>query len=732
MNVTRVSPMRLVLQDLKKGKTWLEEVPVPVPDPGEVLLRTRRTVVSPGTERMLVEFGRAGLLGKARAQPARVRQVLDKARADGLLPTLEAVRAKLDEPVPLGYCHAGVVEESNATRWPRGTRLASNGPHGDFVVVGEHLTAAIPDGVSDEAAAFAPLAAIALQAVRLAAPTLGETVLVSGLGVVGLLAVQLLRANGCNVIATEIKPERLELGRRFGAQVVDLSSPRARPVEQVMGMTEGLGVDAVIVAASAKSSAPLREGAEMLRECGRLVLAGVTGMELDRTPFFRKEISFQVSGSYGPGRYDPAYQDGRVDYPRGRVRWTAQRNFEAVLQLMAEGRLDPLPLVTHRERLERAPELYDRLCAGEEILGAVLEYDADPAPRPLRRHVALGGGGGGAGRPRVAVIGAGNFSRRHILPVLGRLPCSLHTLVSRRGASAAAAGRRFAFRHAATDAGAVYTEPAVDAVVIATRHDTHARLASAALRAGKAVYLEKPLAMSMEGLASVQAVLAGGAAPARLMVGFNRRHSPHLRELRRCRMYHRNRPVLMDYLVNAGRVPAGSWVVDDVQGGGRLIGEVCHFIDTMRFLAGSPLESLFAQAPAPGSETLTLALRFADGSLGTIHYWTDGPRSYPKERLTMMVGGHVATMDNFRRTAFTPAGAFRNLRTPRQDKGHGASLAAFIGALGPGGNTPPDPMEAVETTLATFATAEALQTGLPQDMAAWWHRLEAAVEGAPQ
>lgn len=715
--------MRIVLQDLKKGKTWLEDVPVPMVERGEVLLRTRRTVVSPGTERMLVEFGRAGLIGKARAQPERLRQVIDKARGDGVLPALEAVRAKLGEPIALGYCHAGVVEESNGTRWRRGMRVASNGPHGEYVTVGENLVAAIPDNVSDEAAAFTPLAAIALQAVRLAAPTLGETVFVSGLGIVGLLVVQLLRANGCQVIAAEMKEDRVALGRRFGAEVIDLAGGGVDVVEEVRGMTAGAGADAVIVAASTKSPAPLRQGAEMLRHGGRLILTGVTGMELDRAPFFRKEITFQVSCSYGPGRHDPAYEGGRMDLPRGYVRWTAQRNFEAVLQLMAEGSVDPLPLITDRAPIEAAPGLYGRLLGGEKMLGVVLEYDAPPGATAMRRSVVLTPRTPSSGLPAVAVVGAGNFSRRHLLPALAALPCVPHTLVSRRGASAAVTGRKYGFRRAATDPEAVYTDPAIDGVIIATRHDTHARFAAAALRGGKPVYLEKPLALTMEELALVHRQLAAGEGVPLLMVGFNRRHSPHLLELARCRRHHRTRPVLMDYMVNAGRVEATSWVRDEERGGGRIIGEVCHFIDTLRFLAGAPLETLFAQSPAPGSETVTLNLRFADGSLGSIHYWTDGPARFPKEQLTMMIGGRAGVMRNFQETTFTPSGKFRNIRTPRQDKGHRAALGHFIAALRGGTIPPADPMEAVETTLATFAAVEALGSGRPQVMAAWWEEL---------
>ncbi|MCC5876987.1 MAG: bi-domain-containing oxidoreductase [Candidatus Sumerlaeia bacterium] len=716
--------MRIVLQDLAKGKTWLESIPLPSTAPGEILVRTTRSVLSPGTERMLVEFGRSSLIGKARAQPARLRQVIDKARTDGWRPTLDAVRAKLGDPIPMGYCAAGVVEDGNGTSLVEGTRVATNGFHGEYVLVGENLAAPIPDQVSDDAAAFTPLASIALQGLRLAAPTLGETVFVSGLGVVGLLAVQLLRANGCRVLAGDFVAERLALAKSFGAMTIDLSKG-SDPVEFAMDMTGGLGVDAVLVAAATKSSDPMKQAAAMARQRGRIVLLGVAGLEFDRDPFFKKELTFQVSCSYGPGRYDREYESGQTDFPIGHVRWTIRRNFEAVLELMASGSLDPLPLISHRFPFSDAPQAYDLLSSESSPLGVVLEYEEKA---PIKRHpqlIHLKPKTSERGRPTISVVGAGNFTRRIILPALEKSPCRRRMIVSRQGISAAVSGKKFGFEHASTNPGLALSDKETSALFITTRHDTHAELAIRALRAGKDVFVEKPLAITLNELADLSEELGKPESP-RLMVGFNRRFSPHAIRVRDwCER--RGGPVAMDYLVNAGKLPPGSWQGVTREGGGRIIGELCHFVDLVTWLSGSVVNSVVASGMIRSGklegDSTTVLLSMENGSLATIHYWANGPAGFPKERLTVMCRGQAAEIYNFRRTGFTGTRADRDFRTAAQDKGHNHEITQFLDCLESGKPTPIPEGDSIMVTLVTFAVMEAIASGERQYMADWQDQL---------
>lgn len=718
--------MRVVLQDLKKGKTWLERIPLPQPGRGEILVRNHRSLLSPGTERMLVDFGRSSLLGKARAQPERVRQVLDKARTDGWRPTLEAVRSKLGDPIPMGYCTAGVVEDSNGSSLPVGTRVATNGHHGEFCLVGENLLAPIPDGVSDDAAAFVPLASISLQGVRLAAPTLGETVFVMGLGLVGLLAVQLLRANGCRVLASDLIPERLALAKTFGAIPVDLNAG-ADPITTAMELTGGHGVDAVLVAVATKSKIPMKQAAAMARQRGRIVLLGVAYLDFDRDPFFRKELIFQVSCSYGPGRYDNQYETGLADYPIGHVRWTIQRNFEAVLALMADGKLDPLPLITHRFPFDDATSAYNLLSSEKSPLGVILDYEHQTGRKEKSRLISLQSGRGkGEEEAVLGIIGAGGFSRRVILPVLEKLACRRKVIISRRGITATVAGKKFGFESASSNPRHALEDDSINVLFVTTRHDTHASLALEGLRKGKHVFVEKPLALTIEELAQLANELEKPDVP-RLMVGFNRRFSPHLERVRAWRFRHGG-PVVMDYLVNAGSLEKNAWQTDPDEGGGRIIGEICHFVDAVTWVAASPPVSIQATGTKREgrleSDSVSIILTMEDGSLATINYWASGPPDFPKERLTAMAGGQGTEIFNFRRTTFHGSREARDFRTPSQDKGHRAEVSQFLAAIKSGNPTPIPEEESILVTLVTFAIMEALKTGQRQEVSHWRERLE--------
>jgi predicted dehydrogenase len=689
--------MKQILQSLRSGTTEIADVPCPAARPGHLLVRTSRTLISAGTERMLVEFGKAGWIEKARRQPEKVAAVLDKIKNDGLAVTLEAVRNKLDQPLPLGYCSAGIVLEGDAARGFRpGDRVVSNGRHAEVVSVPVNLAAKIPDEVSDDAAAFTVLGAIALQGIRLADPTLGESVAVIGLGLIGLLAVQLLRANGCRVIGVDFDPGKLALARTWGAETCDLSAA-ADPVEAAVAFSRGRGVDAVLITASTSSDEPLRQAARMCRKRGRIVLVGQAGLQMARSDFYEKELSFQVSCSYGPGRYDPSYEEKGCDYPLGFVRWTEQRNFEAVLDMLADGQIDVAPLVSHRFPIAGADAAYDLITGGGPSLGILLDYPC-PAEQPdeilRRRSVPLPRGAVPAGQPGrgvVGFIGGGNYAGAVLIPAFSRAGARLKTVVSRDGVSGVHAGRKHGFESTTTDVEQVLADSDIDAVVVATRHDSHAALAVRALQAGKHVFVEKPLAITAESLAEVEMAhreASGQAAAPMLMVGFNRRFSPLTVEVRRL-LRAVTAPKAFVMTVNAGPIPADHWTHDPEAGGGRIVGECCHFIDLLRFLAGAPIRSHSVRAiPGGQGDTATVELAFEDGSIGSVHYFANGGKSFPKERLEVFAGGGVLQLDNFRRLCGFGWPKFGRLSLWRQDKGQSACAAAFLEAVRAGGPAP--------------------------------------------
>lgn len=703
--------MKQVLQSLLDGQTEVADVPTPAILPVSLLVDSRRSLVSAGTERMLVEFGRAGWIEKARQQPDKVRMVWDKVRTDGLAPTLETVRNKLDTPLPMGYCNAGVVREVGAgvSGFRVGDRVASNGRHAEVVCVPMNLCARIPDVVSDDEAAFTVIGAIALQGIRLANPTLGESVVVSGLGLVGLIAVQLLRANGCRVLGIDPDGARCELARGFGAETVNLSGG-GDPLSAARLFSRGHGVDAVIVTASTRSSEPIHQAAEMCRKRGRIVLVGVTGLELSRADFYEKELSFQVSCSYGPGRYDPEYEDKGHDYPVGFVRWTEQRNFEAVLDMMADSRLDVKPLISHRFEIGDAARAYEVVAGSDPSLGILLEYPgvvADrgsghvitPAPFAHSREAS-------GGSIKVSFVGAGNYASATLMPAFRQAGVGFRLVGSASGVSAAHAAGRFGFTQIVTDTGSLFEDSATDAVVIATRHDSHGALVVDALEAGKHVFTEKPLCIKLKELTAIEHALSSDQTRL-LMVGFNRRFAPHV-----VRMHELLRsvggPRAMVMTVNAGAVPLDHWTRDLEVGGGRLIGEACHFVDLLRHLAGSPIVSATGSPIGdPGDDSVSVQLGFADGSIGTIHYLANGSRAFPKERLEVFCAGRVLQLDNFRVLRGFGWPGLRTMRLWRQDKGQRACVAAFVAAVQSGAPSPIPVDELLEVSRTVIELAGA-------------------------
>jgi predicted dehydrogenase len=709
--------MQQLLQSLADGRIVLEEIPVPAPGSGAILIRTSRSLISSGTERMLVEFGRGSWIAKIRQQPEKVHQVLDKMRTDGVIATLEAVRSKLDQPIPLGYCNVGRVAEvgSAASEFAVGERVVSNGAHAEFVAVGRNLCARIPDSVSDDEAVFTPLAAIALQGLRLAEPSIGERICVIGLGLIGLITVQLLRANGCKVLGVDPDPGKCALARRFGADVVDL-----RAGEDVLKAAEqfssGQGIDAVLIAAATDSNAPVEQAARMCRQRGRIVLIGVTGLNLNRADFYKKEISFQVSCSYGLGRYDEMYEGSGIDYPFGLVRWTEQRNFQAVLQLMESAQLDVRPLISHRFAFSLAPAAYDLLAdRNQASLGILLDYRDEPnvpmlrtrpvhAPRVMPASTA----------PAVAFIGAGNYAGRILIPAFRAGGARLFAVATANGINAVRYGRRFGFEVATTDVNSVINSPEVDCVVIATRHDTHAQFVQRALTAGKHVFVEKPLALNRGEIDTVEETLGDPIAQREctLMIGFNRRFAP-LAVRMKVLLGAVREPKCFIMTVNAGAVPAGHWTLESA-GGGRIIGEACHFIDLLRFFAGCPIVGSVARRTGGADDSsddpsVSITLSFADGSLGTIHYVTGGHASFPKERVEAFAGGRVLQLDNFRRLRAFGWPGFKSQRLWRQDKGQYACAAAFLAAIKSAQGSPIPLEEILEISRTTIEVSEAVR-----------------------
>ena len=705
----------------------LAETPVPACPDGGVLVRTRCSVVSSGTERQVLELARRSLPGKAAARPDLVRQVLRKVRVEGLAPTLEKVRARLDEPLALGYSAAGEVVEArgDANGLRPGDRVAVAGAgyatHGEFNAVPRNLCARIPAGVSDLDAAFANLGAIALQGVRQAEPRIGERVAVIGLGLIGLLTAEILRANGCAVLGSDPDGERVALARRLGVDV----AVRDDAAAACDAFTAGRGADAVLITAATPSSEPLESAAAMARPRGRVVAVGMVGLQVPRDVFYRKELELRLSTSSGPGRHDPAYEEAGRDYPFAHVRFTEQRNLESFLYLVGQGKVTPSALVTHRLALDDALDAY-ALLAGKlpassplprRHLGIVLEY---PEDAPRTRTVRLEESGGEpaaarAGELGVGVIGAGRFARAVLLPHLVKQPgVRLRYVCTRSGRGARDAARRFGGAAATTDPQQVLDDPAVTAVVVATRHASHAGLAAAALRAGKHVFVEKPLCIAEAELDEIERALgdarAAGGDPC-LTVGFNRRFSPHAAAIRAAfaGREESGAPMVVSYRVNAGAVEAGSWLADPLEGG-RLVGEGVHFVDFASALVAAEPVAVTAAGlgdDAP-DDSVVVTVRYACGSLATIQYVAGGHPGLPKERCEVFSGGRTAVLDDFRTTRFRGGG--RTVRG-RQTKGFAETLGAFVTACRDGGPWPIPWSSLAATHRVAFAAQRSLETG---------------------
>jgi len=686
--------MKQILQDLSSGETLIVESPAPMLSLNSLKIATMVSLVSAGTERMLVDFGRSSYLEKARQQPEKVKMVLDKVATDGLIPTFDAVKSKLSQPIPLGYSNVGIVADisSGVSGFEIGDRVVSNGPHADVVTVKRNLCARIPDNVDDESAAFTVVGSIGLQGVRLAEPTLGESFVVIGAGLIGLLVIQLLRANGCLVLAVDFDEKKLELAAQFGAQICNPASG-GDVISQAALFSKDQGVDGVIITASTKSNEPMKQAAQICRKRGRIILVGVVGLELDRADFYEKEISFQVSCSYGPGRYDPSYENDGNDYPIGYVRWTEQRNFEAFLDLLSTGLIDVKPLISARYQFINAAAAYEELSSNKSGLGILLEYDSLITTRLSTSVVLDSKAQFTEHEPIIGFLGAGNYASRILIPAFKKADAQLHSIVSANGVNSVLHGKKAGFLKASTNIEDMLKDSDVNTVVIATQHNTHAKYVIDSLNANKNVWVEKPLAIDRDSLASIESAYSrahsspsGSHNGPQLMVGFNRRFAPQVQKMDELLSRVSAQKTIL-ITVNAGFIPKDHWTQDPLVGGGRIIGECCHFIDLMRFLVGKKIISSNGCAMiSPTSRDVledrsSITLGFEDGSFGTILYLANGASNYPKERIEVFSDGKVLQLDNFRKLTGYGWKDFKKLNLWSQDKGQQACPVAFIESL---------------------------------------------------
>ncbi len=705
--------MKQIIQSFKTGETILEEVPAPMVSRGSLLIRTTHSLVSLGTERMLVEFGKANLIQKARQQPDKVKMVLDKIKAEGLMPTLETVFNKLEQPLPLGYCNVGEVVEvgEDVSGFATGDRVASNGPHAEYVNVPQNLVAKIPQNVSQEEAAFTVIASIGLQGIRLCNPTFGESIVVTGLGLIGLLTAQMLLANGCQVIGIDIDDAKCKIAEQWGVRTVN-PAKGGDPIQDVMAITEGVGADGVIITASAKTNSIISDAAKMSRKRGRIILVGVIGLDISRADFYEKELTFQVSCSYGPGRYDEDYEQKGIDYPIPFVRWTEKRNFEAILKAISSGGLKVKELITEQIDLENFQEIYGEIGSSKSI-ASIIKYPKVEKEKKNKHTLQLNAISFTGSKGVIGVIGAGNFTKMTMLPALKGSNANYKYIASSGGLSGTQLAKKFGFTHSTTDYKEILTDKEVDAVIITTRHNSHAKFVNETLQAGKHVFVEKPLAITHEQLDSVLTTIAELKKPSSVMVGFNRRFSPHIQSIKTA-LGETPGPVNIVATMNAGAIPANVWVHDMKVGGGRIIGEACHYLDLCVFLAGSEISSICMNAmgenPQVNTDNASILLKFKNGSNAVVNYFANGSKAYSKERLEVYSKERTFVMDNFRKTQAFGAKGFKDLKT-KIDKGHKEQFHRYIKFLQEG-KAPLIPLtDLINVSKASLAAIESLQTG---------------------
>ncbi len=698
--------MKQIIQDLKSGATILEEVPVPQVKAGYVLIQTTRSLVSLGTERMLVEFGKANLVDKARQQPDKVKQVLDKIKTDGLQPTLEAVFNKLGQPLPLGYCNAGrvIAVGKGVTEFVVGDRVASNGNHAEFVCVPKNLVAKIPDGVTDEEAAFTVIGSIGLQGIRLVNPQLGETIVVIGLGLIGLVAAELLKANGCRVIGVDFDQQKVELAKAKGILAIN-PVQGIDPVKYVEEITAEVGADGVLITASSKGDEVIHQACQMSRKRGRIVLVGVIGLNMRRDDFYKKELSFQVSCSYGAGRYDEEYENKGHDYPLPYVRWTEKRNFETILRAIETGVLDVKPLISEIVDLANYEEIYGDMRKRGSI-ASILKY---PENAKQERIVAVAEKRSFAEGKKIGIIGTGNFASSTIVPALVKADARIKYIASAQGLSAKILAKKAKAENATSDYTVMLSDNEVGLVIVTTRHNLHAKMVLEALQAGKSVFVEKPLCLNAEELKAIEEAYKNAGKNVILTVGFNRRFSPFAEKLKKLAG---DGPKNIVATMNAGFIPPEVWVHDLEVGGGRIIGEACHFIDLCSYIAGSTVVSVCMNAmgenPQDNTDNASILLKYENGTNAVINYFANGSKSYEKERIEVFSQERVFVLDNWRKLTGYGVKGFSSMKT-KLDKGHKRQFALLNERLKNDGEALIPFESLLNTTKASFACITSLK-----------------------
>lgn len=699
--------MKQIIQDLQSGKTILADVPAPIVKRGSVLIQTKVSLVSLGTERMLVEFGKANLIDKARQQPEKVKQVLDKIKSDGLWPTLDAVFKKLGEPLPLGYCNAGevIAVGEGVSEFKVGDRVASNGPHAEVVLIPQNLVAKIPDNVTYEEASFTIISSIGLQGIRLVNPTFGETIVVIGLGLIGLITCQLLKANGCTVIGYDFDEGKVKIASSLGVTAFKVSA-ETDPVKICMERTNGVGVDGVVITASTQSDQVIAQAAQMSRKRGRIILVGVIGLDIKRSDFYEKELSFQVSCSYGPGRYDEQYEQRGQDYPLPYVRWTEKRNFQAVLEAISTGSIHVKPLITELVDLPEYESVYNQIGSSRSI-ASLLRYQGERSE--YQNKIELTPSVFDRQKPVFGIIGAGNFTKMVIVPTMRKLGYNLKYIASEKGLSSTVLSKKYKIAFATSDYHQILADSEVSAVAITVRHNMHAQLVIEALQAGKHVFVEKPLALNYEDIDRIEEAYKSSGKT--ITVGFNRRFSPFA--VRAKEMIGEPRPINVIANMNAGFIPANSWVHDLKVGGGRIVGEACHLIDLITFFSGSLVDEVImtaaGQNPEENTDNASILMKYKNGSIGVINYFSNGSKAYSKERIEVYSQGRTLIIDNFRRLesfGFSGRGFSKS-----QDKGHVDQFKLLQKKLSEGGEEMIPIQETLNTSRAVLAAIESMKVG---------------------
>ncbi len=697
--------MKKLVQNLKSGEIDLLEIPKPNVDENQVLIKSTHSLISLGTERMLVDFAKSNYLNKALKQPEKVKMVLDKMKSDGIGSTINSVFNKLNEPMPLGYCNTGIVEEVGSKVYDikPGDRVISNGSHSEYVSVSKNLVQKIPDNVSHEDAVFTVISSIALQGIRLCNPTYGERIVVIGLGLVGLITVQLLKANGCNVIGVDFDEKKLEIAKSYGATVINPNEEDV--IRKINNETNMIGADGVIITAATKSNEVISQSAKISRKNGRVILVGVVGLDIDRADFYEKEITFQVSCSYGPGRYDEEYENKGNDYPIGYVRWTEKRNFECILDSISKRQLDFSKLVTDIVPFEKCKQIYDQMNSSESI-ASILRY-SDKIDNT--KKISLEKKQTMATKCNIGVIGAGAFAKSTLLPALSKTDASLIGISSFNGLNGTLLAKKYNFEYSSSDTQEIINDTDIDTVIITTRHDSHAKLVIDAINASKNVFVEKPLAINKDELSEIEKVYAKNKNQS-ITVGYNRRFSRHMQSMKKA--IDQNHPINIIATMNAGFIPKDHWTQDMLVGGGRIIGEACHYIDLCIFLTGSKVSSVcmngLGNSPSQSTDNASILLKFKNGSNATINYFSNGAKSYSKERVEVFANESTIIMDNFKTTTGYNCSNFKNIKTS-QDKGHQEQFKKFVSQIQNGGGPIISFDDILNGAKASFAALESLK-----------------------